>query len=488
MRRVALGVGLALLVLFAVLAVRAATMKPYRVAASTPDRAIAAAAVSPDRLTGALRFPTISTQEASAFDPQPFLALHEYLRTAFPRVHASLEREVVGGYSLLYTWRGSDTSLAPILLMGHLDVVPVESGTEASWKHPPFAGMVADDFIWGRGALDDKSASVAVMEAVELLLERGFRPRHTIYLAFGHDEELGGFAGARAMAGLIKERSGRLDFLLDEGGVIAGEGLIPGVARQVALVGVVEKATLNVELTVEGTGGHSSMPPAHTAVGVLSRAITRLEDNPLPPRLTPVSEAMFGRLAPEMPFGRRLLMANLWLFRPLVVSVLARGQSTAATMRTTTAATMVSGSPKANVLPIKARAIVNFRILPGETAADVLAHVRRVVADSTVRVSVSGTPNDPSPVADYRSPQFAVLERTIVQLFPDAVPVPFLMVGGTDTRHYESLTRNVFRFNPFVATPEMISGAHGTNERIRAGDFARGVQFYAQLILNSDGK
>jgi carboxypeptidase PM20D1 len=469
-------------------AVRAVTLRAYRVTAPAPDTAIAAASVSTERFSGALRFPTVSTQESSAFDPQPFLALHEFLRISFPRVHASLEREVVGGYSLLYTWRGSDTSLAPILLMGHLDVVPVESGTETSWKHQPFEGTVADGFIWGRGALDDKSAALGVLEAVELLLERGFRPRHTIYVAFGHDEELGGFAGARAMAALIRQRSGRLEFLLDEGGVIAGEGLIPGVTRRAALVGVVEKATLNVELTVESTGGHSSMPPSHTAVGVLSRAITRLEENQMPARLTPVSEAMFVRLAPEMPFARRLLMANLWLFRPLVLSVLAREPSTAATVRTTTAATMMNGSPKANVLPIKARAIVNFRILPGETAADVLAHVRRVVADSTVQVSVSGTPNDPSPVADYGSPQFAVLEQTIVQLFPDVVPVPFLMVGGTDTRHYESLTRNVFRFNPFVATPEMISGAHGTNERIRAGDFARGVQFYAQLILNSDGK
>jgi carboxypeptidase PM20D1 len=286
------------------------------------------------------------------------------------------------------------------------------------------------------------------------------------------------------MAAILKERAGRLSFLLDEGGIIA-DGIVPGVGRRTALVGVVEKATLNLELTVEGTGGHSSMPPPSTAVGVLSRAISRLEEHPMRPRLTPVTGEMMERLAPEMPFGRRLLMANLWLFRPLVVAALARDERAGATVRTTTAATMISGSPKANVLPIRARAIVNFRILPGETAADVLAHVRRVVADSTVRVSVSGTPNDPPPVADYRSQQFAVLEQTIVQFFPDAVPVPFLMVGGTDTRHYESLTRNVFRFNPFVATPDMVSGAHGTNERIRAGDFARAARFYAQLMINA---
>ena len=205
----------------------------------------------------------------------------------------------------------------------------------------------------------------------------------------------------------------------------------------------------------------------------------------MPARLTAVTATMMTRLAPDMPLARRVLMANLWLFRPLVLSAMGRDERAGASVRTTTAATMVSGSPKANVLPIRARAIVNFRILPGETAADVLAHVRRVVADTAVHVTVSGFSNEPSPLADYRSSQFALLEKTIVQLFPEAVPVPFLMIGGTDTRHYESLTRNVFRFNPFVATPELVSGAHGTNERIRAEDFGRGVRFYAQLIKNA---
>jgi carboxypeptidase PM20D1 len=227
------------------------------------------------------------------------------------------------------------------------------------------------------------------------------------------------------------------------------------------------------------------MPPRHTAVGILSRAITRLEEHPLPARLTPVSEEMFVRLAPEMAFGRRVLLANLWLVRPLLVSALARDDRVAATLRTTTAATMVSGSPKSNVLPLRARAIVNFRILPGDTPDDVVAHVRRVVADTAVHIAVSGRAIHPSPVADYRSPEYALLERTVGQLFPGAVPVPFLMIGGTDTRHYESLTRNVFRFNPIVATPDLVSGAHGTNERVRADDFVRGVRFFAQLIRNA---
>jgi carboxypeptidase PM20D1 len=482
-KRVSLGILVVVVCLVGVCTWRASRLAPYRIQAPPLDSGLAGASISTDHLAAAIRFHTVSTQDSSAFDPKPFLDLHEYLRTAFPKIHAALTREVVKAYSLLYRWQGSDPSLDPLLLMGHLDVVPVEYGTESRWKHPPFSGEVADGFVWGRGALDDKGSAIAILEAMELLLDRGFHPHRTLYIAFGHDEELGG-RGAAEMSKLLQERAKRVVFLLDEGGIV-GDGIIPGVRPPVAMIGVVEKATLNVELTVEAVGGHSSMPPRHTAVGTLSRAITRLEAHPMPARLTPVTERMLTRLAPEMSLGRRFALANLWLFRPLVVAGMVRDERAAATVRTTTAATMVSGSPKANVLPIRARAIVNFRILPGETVRDVLAHVQRVVGDTAVHVTVSGFSNNPSPVADYGSPQYALLEKTIAQLFPRAVPVPFLMVGGTDTRHYEALTRNIFRFNPFVATPDLISGAHGTNERIRVEDFVRGVKFFAQLIENA---
>jgi carboxypeptidase PM20D1 len=475
----------ALVAVLAVCAWRASRLVPYQVQAPPADSAVAAApSAAPDRLLGALRFSTVSTQNPDDFDGQPFLALHDYLRTAFPSVHRSLTREVVGGYSLLYTWKGADSTLDPILLTGHLDVVPVEPGTEGRWTHPPFAGTAADGFIWGRGTLDDKGSVIAILEAVELLLGQGFQPRRTVYLGFGHDEEVGGPRGAAEISRLLQLRTRRLALLLDEGGVVT-QGVVPGVERPAAMIGVVEKGMVNVELVVERPGGHSSMPPAHTAVGILSRAITRLEDNPMPARLTPVTERTFGLLAGDMPFARRLLLANLWLFRPLVVGVMARDERAAATLRTTTAATMISGSPKSNVLPGRAQAIVNFRILPGDSPNDVVAHVQRVVNDTAVKVRAMGSGTVPSPIADYNSPEYGQLEKTIAQLFPEAVPVPFLMVGGTDTRHYESLTRNIFRFNPFVVTPDMVSGAHGTDERVRADDFGRGVRFYAQMIRNA---
>jgi len=481
-RRVAAIAGTALLLFVVVCVVRTLSLEPYRVNAPATDRDIANAAINVERFTTALTFPTISTQDSATFDPAPFTELHTWIEDAFPNVTRRLTREIVANYSLLYTWTGSDTTLDPILLMGHLDVVPVEPGTESRWTHPPFAGVVADSFVWGRGTLDDKASVVAILEAVEWLIGQGYEPRRTIYLAFGHDEELGGFSGAAEIAAILKARVGRLAFLVDEGGVVA-EGLMPGVNRPVALVGVVEKGSMGVNLTVEQAGGHSSMPPGHTAVGILSQAITRLENNQMPATLTPVVSEMLLRLAPEMPFTMRFPMANLWAFRPVIVRALLGNPRTAAMLRTTTAATMVSGSPKENVLPIVARGLVNFRLLPGDTPEMVLDHVRRVVADTVVHVDGRG--REASPVADYAAPEFKVVERTIGQLFPDAVPVPFLMMGGTDTRHYEGLTRNVYRFNPIVATTELVSGAHGTNERVRADDFVRAARFFAQLIRNA---
>jgi carboxypeptidase PM20D1 len=482
LRRIAAIAGAALLLFVVICVVRATRLEPYRVDAPPVDPDIAGAAITTERFRTALTFPTISTQDSAAFDPAPFTELHTWIEDAYPNITRRLTSEVVAKYSLLFTWSGSDTTLAPVLLMGHLDVVPIEAGTESRWKHPPFGGVVADSFVWGRGTLDDKASVIAIMDAVEWLIGQGFEPRRTIYLAFGHDEELGGFSGAAEIAAILKERAGRLSFLVDEGGVVA-QGLMPGVNRQVALIGVVEKGSIGVNLTVERTGGHSSMPPDHTAVGVLSEAITRLEENQMPARLTPVVREMLLRVAPEMPFSMRLPLANLWAFRPVIVRALLGNPRTAAMLRTTTAATMVSGSPKENVLPIVARGLVNFRILPGDTPEEVLQHVRQTVADTSVHVEGRG--REASPVADYAAPEFGVVEKTIGQLFPEAVPVPFLMIGGTDTRHYEGLTRNVYRFNPIVATTEMVSGAHGTNERVRADDFVRAARFFAQLIRNA---
>ncbi len=430
-------------------------------------------------LAGAVRFETISKQDSGP-ELVPMRALHTYLAQTFPRTFATLAHEVVAPASLLFAWIGSDTTLEPIVMMSHLDVVPVEAGSEGAWTHPPFSGDLADGFVWGRGTLDDKVGVLSTLEAVESLIARGYHPRRTVYLAFGDDEETEGH-GAGAIVALLKSRGVHPLVAIDEGSAII-RGVISDVSRPAALIGIAEKGHMSVQLTVMGTGGHSSMPPPQTAVGVLAQAIDRLEKHPLPAHLNGAAEGMLGQLGREMPLGARAMMANLWLTRPLVTRMLAASPVTNASLRTTTAPTMIQGSPKENVLPIRAFAIVNFRIIPGETPESVLDHVRKVVDDSAVAVTMVGAATPPSPVSSTTSAAYRILARDITVLEPEAIVAPSLVVAATDSRQYGGYARDVYRFLPMQIGPTDLGRIHGTNERIGIHDYARGVAFMTLLI------
>ena len=447
---------------------------------------VAIPAGAAERLAGSIRIPTISHENPAAFDAKAFQALHAYLKAHFPRVHSSLQREVVGSHSLLFSWRGRDPSLKPILLMGHLDVVPVERGTEEKWQEKPFSGRIADGFIWGRGAIDNKLSVLGTMEAVEMLLREGFRPARGVYLAYGHDEEVGGSRGAREIAALLERRGVELEMVLDEGGVI-GDGLLPGVSRPTALAGIAEKGFLSLELTTRAAGGHSSVPPSRSAIGILGSAIARLEENPMPARLVEPTRQLFETIGPEFPFIQRAVFANLWLTRPLVIGRLEDGPTTNAMVRTTTAATIFQAGTKENVLPSRARAVVNFRILPGDGIGGVIEHVRRVIDDERVELERVGFSAEPSGVSSTSSLGYRTLERTIQSVAPEAIVAPFLVVVVTDARYFGELSRNVFRFLPIRLEPGDLARMHGTNERIGLGDYERAIRFYRQLILNAAG-
>jgi carboxypeptidase PM20D1 len=435
-----------------------------------------------------LTFETVSYQDPSQTDSSQFRALHAYFEQTFPLVHEHLSHETVNELSLLYTWEGSDPDLDPVLLMGHMDVVPVIPGTEHDWTHPPFAGVVAEGHIWGRGAIDDKSSVVSILEAVEALLANGFQPARTVYLAFGHDEEVGGRKGAKAIAEVLAERVQKeFAFVLDEGGAIA-DGLLPGVEGWVAVIGIAEKGFLSLELRAEADGGHSSMPPRNTAVGILSKAVARLEEDPFPARLDGATLDMFEYIGPEMSFVTKLVFANLWLFEPVVRRRLLEDPQSAAMVRTTTAATMFNAGVKDNVLPITASAVVNFRIIPGETVETVTARVREVVDDERVEVTAVGFTADPSPVSDPESAAFRLLASTLRQVAPEGeyVITPYLVVGGTDARYYASRSRNVFRFLPVLMGEGDMDRFHGTNERLSIESLALSVRYFYQLIRNAD--
>jgi carboxypeptidase PM20D1 len=368
-----------------------------------------------------------------------------------------------------------------------MDVVPVESGSEQNWQHAPFGGGIVDGFIWGRGAIDNKSTVLGTLEAVEMLLAEGFRPTRTVYLAYGHDEEIGGKAGARAVAKLLRRRGVELEMVLDEGGVIA-DGVLPGISDPVALVGIAEKGFVSIELTVRVAGGHSSLPPAQSAVGIVSAAVAKLEQHQMPARLEGPTRLMFAQIGPRLPYPQRAIFANLWITRAMVVRKLVSTPTTNAMVRTTTAPTIFQSGTKDNVLPSYARAVINFRILPGDSIADVMEHVRRTIDDDRVQMNIGGRfTAEPSTVSSTDSQSFRTLERSIRSVTPDAVVAPYLVVVVTDARYYAGLSRNVFRFLPLRLNSRDLDRMHGTNERIGVREYHTAIRTYRELLINAAG-
>jgi carboxypeptidase PM20D1 len=412
-----------------------------------------------------------------------FDALHALLQRRYPQVHATLQREVVGAHSLLFTWPGSDPALKPVALMAHQDVVPIAPGTEALWKQPPFAGAVADGFVWGRGTLDDKSNLITQLEALELLVKAGVKPRRTIHFVFGHDEEVGGQRGVVQIVQLLKQRGVRLDWVLDEGLAVT-HGVMPGVKQPVALIGLAEKGSVSLRLVATAPPGHSSMPPGpgQGAVGRLAAALARLDAQPLPGGIQGAAAEMFQAVAPELPFGQRLALSNLWLTRPLVERMLAKGAATNAMMRSTTAMTMLNAGVKENVLPGRAEAVVNFRILPGDTQQSVLAAAKRIVADEAVEVTPLGTGFDPSRLSTSGADSFKLIERTVREVFPDAIVAPGLMLAASDARHFDGISDASYRFMPIRFDSADLQRPHGTDERIAVDQLVDMVRFYHRLL------
>lgn len=429
-------------------------------------------------LSAAVRCQTAPLDDRGTPDPGAFRQLHAMLAETYPLVHTHLERELINGYSLLYTWRGSRQDLEPVMLMAHQDVV---SADPAGWTYPPFEGAIADGFIWGRGTLDIKNQLIGIMEAAETLLRQGYQPERTILFGMGHDEETGGINGCKVMGQLLKDRGIHLAGIVDEGGGIS-DGLAAGVRGAVGLVGVSEKGYLTVAFTVHGQPGHSSTPPPQTAIGILARALARLEAHPLPVhirRLRPLYHGI-GRAAP---IYLQVAFANVWLFSPLLKRWLTHNPEMNASIRTTTALTIIQGGVEDNTVPAEANAVVNFRLLPGDTIADVLNHAKKVIADDRVEFApVEGKFNEALPISPSNGPAYDSLKTVIRQVFDNPPVAPFTMLGGTDCQHFVPVCDAIYRFTALVMDESFRGLEHGIDERIPVEGMARMVTFYGQLM------
>lgn len=472
-----------LLILVSALVIRAATFETKQVVVEPTS--LSAPPGAAERLAEAVRFRTVSNADPQKMDLAEFGRFNAFLETAFPRAHQVLQREVVEPCSLVYTWKGKSEK-PPVLLASHTDVVPVESHEVGQWTHGPFSGELADGYVWGRGTLDDKVGVLGLLEAVELLAAKNHAPDRTLVFAFGCDEEVGGELGAGRIARLFASRKLEFEFALDEGLAVV-EGYMPGVQAPVALVGLVEKGFATFELSVESEGGHSSMPPAESAIGILARGITRLEQHQMPARLSPAAEQMFDHVGPEMPFAMRLLFANLWLLEPVLLSQLQKQKSTNASIRTTTAVTMMNAGVQDNVLAKKAVATVNFRLLPGDTIEAVRRHIVETVDDERISVKMveGGFGNEASKISSADTEGFRHIRDAVRATFGNEVIVaPGSTTGGTDVRHYEDLSNAQYRFAPVHLRKSENDTAriHGIDERIGVENYQKVVVFYAEFL------
>jgi carboxypeptidase PM20D1 len=432
-----------------------------------------------ERLSAAIQIETISVKNKN--NPH-FEDLHQLFQKSFPLIFQNLSPETINKHSLLFKLPGKNPQEPAILLLAHLDVVPIENAK--SWKSPPFSGRIDKSYIWGRGAIDDKQSAMAIMEAIEALLRKGLRPERTVYVAFGHDEEIGGHAGALQIAKVLKQRGVQCGFSLDEGLAIVPGSMI-GLKPPVALIGLSEKGYLSVELKAEQSGGHSSMPPSETSVGILAKALVQLQRHPFPTHLSPTVREMFTWLAPEMQGFSKFALANLWIFEPLLHKQLSAKPTTNALIRTTMAPTMLIGSPQENVLPAQAQAVINLRLLPGDSQSKVLQRLREVIADPRVKVQArGGFSSEATPESETQNADFKLIHTSIRQVFPDAVVAPSLVLAGTDSRHYQTLCKNQYRFQPIYLEAEDLKRVHGNNERIAISAHAQAASFYFQLLEN----
>ncbi len=422
-----------------------------------------------------VRLPTVSHVDEAETDPAPFEEFVRVLAEAFPLLHGQLTLHRVLDHSLLFHWAGR-TSTDPVVLMAHIDVVPIDES--APWQHPPFGAEVHDGAIWGRGTLDDKGSLVGICAAVERLLARGFVPARDLWLSFGAREEVSGPDATTAVAEL-RSRGVTPWFVLDEGGAIAAQAF-PGVRPPLGVVGVSEKGTTTIELRAEGRGGHSSTPAPNGPTTRIARAVVRLEKRQFAPSLPEATLEMFTRIAPHAPAALRPLLAHARRLQPLLKrALLAAGAEPAALARTTMAVTTLSGSPAHNVLASSATAAVNLRILVGDTVASATEHVRRAVADDSIRLEVVEG-NEPSPASPYADPAFELLTSTISELFEDAVPTPYVMMAATDSRFFTAICPRVYRFTPFRMTKAQRESIHSYDEHIGIDDFLTGVRWYAR--------
>lgn len=432
------------------------------------------------KLSEAVQIPTVTVTEQSN-DYSVFSRYREYLEAAFPLFHIRAKRTIINENGLIYVISGSDKSLLPACFLAHQDVVPAPS---EGWEVPPFSGAIKDGYVYGRGSQDMKGQMIALLEALEILLENGFKPKRSIYCCFGHDEEFSGEQGALKIASYLKEKNVRFEYVIDEGGVVLDGGII-GVDGMLALIGTCEKGYMNVELKAQKEGGHASSPDKRNAVDLLAEAVLKVATSPMKSSWSLPAKQMFKAIAPNMKPLMKFVFVNRDILSPLIKLVLSKASPvTNSLIRTTFAATKLKGSDAVNVLPPSATANINCRININENSQMALRHIRKVVGKD-IEVKLLEGHAEPTPVSDISSNAYRTLTRTINEVFENFLPAPYPFIAATDAKHYYRICDNVYRFSPFLISEDDRTRIHAINERANIDGLAKAAQFFARLIENS---
>ncbi|QYH36495.1 M20/M25/M40 family metallo-hydrolase [Salinibacterium sp. M195] len=437
-------------------------------------------ALAIEHLQELVRIPTVSRENAETTEWPEFTRFAQALRKLYPLCHSRLERETVLEHSLVFRWRGR-SSTEPSVLLAHYDVV---AASAEGWKRPPFAaelsGKGEDQLIWGRGTLDNKGSLVAILEAVESQLEEGLVPSQDIYLCFGHDEETHG-TGASAIVDLLQSRGVKPVLVLDEGGAIVDD-VFDQVDAPMAVVGVAEKGTATLRLTVDQSGGHASTPPRMPASVRLAQAIVRLNSRPFAAHLTSTGADLLRTLGEHAGGVTGYLLRNVSWTSPVLLPILVRkSDELAAMLRTTQAVTMLDGGHAVNAMPERVSATINVRIAVNSTLDATVAHVTRAIKDKRVRITVE-SPGEPSPVSPTTGLAWELLRSTIEKSFPGTIVTPYVQNGATDSRHFTRISKGVYRFTPFAMARNVRDTLHARNERMLISSYLNGIEFYRALI------
>jgi len=429
-------------------------------------------------MSAAIQLRTETPNDAYEFDTATFMNYRKFIETNYPLIHKNLSRTIIDSFNYIYEWKGSDASILPMVLMAHYDVVPVEASAIKLWHAAPYGGEVKENYIWGRGVLDDKSSMISILEATEAQLEKGFTPKQTILLCFGADEESSG-KGATAMVDYFKKLNRKFDLVVDEGGEISTEQN-KSVKRPIASIGVGEKGYVTLVLTAQKEGGHSSIPGEKTAIDILSTAIAKVNQNPMPTKLTPPIEAYLKSISPyNENLLEKMYLSNMWLFKSFVINNMTKDPSSNALVRTTLVPTVFNSGVRDNVIPTFATAYINSRILPGQSTKEVYDYVQKIVNDTNIKITYyKNYMTEPSPTTDVNSKYYKRVEKAVRSVVKDVVVSPMLMVGATDSRNYRAISDGVVNFSPLTDA----KGDHGIDERMQIADFQKCFNFYTLLI------